>query len=326
MAFASSAETDMLSTRGLYEDIASQTVVPEALEYTPAYPLWSDGVTKRRWLLLPEGEQVDTSDQEHWDFPVGTKVFKEFGLDGKPLETRLIERVAKTGRLKEDFAMSTFVWSEDLSDATLVRDGVLNVNGTDHDVPAQKYCIVCHRGEPSAVLGFSAVQLSIRRELRKVIDRELLSDPPRRSFAIPGTKKERRALGVLHGSCGHCHSAEGVAEFMRLRMLPQEADLEVEELQAYRSLVDRAVSDEWEDRPERFEYRVVAGEPDASAIVYRMRQRGQHDEPVPDQMPPLATMKVDDEGVQAVADWIADLRHQGGFPPDGGVSDRDGGP
>ena len=62
--------------------------------YTPVYPLWADGLVKRRWLDLPAGKKIDTSDMDHWSFPVGTRFWKEFATpSGTVLETRLIEKI-----------------------------------------------------------------------------------------------------------------------------------------------------------------------------------------------------------------------------------------
>jgi hypothetical protein len=302
----------------LYSDIAARKVVPEALEYRPDYALWSDGADKRRWIVLPEGAQVDTSDMAHWVFPIGTKFFKEFSHDGKLLETRLIERVKRTGFLKNDYFMGTFIWRADQSDAILVKDGRDNVLGTEHDVPKQKACIVCHQGEPGAVLGFSAVQLSASGTLRKVLRKKWLSDAPEQMPEWPGDEVQKRALGVMHANCGHCHAETGMADFMHLRFLPEQTGLPFEELDSYTTTVGVKLSDEWEDHPPQFERRVVPGDPDASAIAYRMGTRGD-DVLVPDQMPPLATRKVDDEGLAAVRAWIESLA--GIEIPDAGVAD-----
>src|SRR5205814_165387 len=82
-----------LSESGLYSDFASRTLAPRVIEYTPRYELWSDGATKRRFLLLPAGAKIDTSDMDNWAFPVGTKLWKEFRRDGFLVETRLLQKV-----------------------------------------------------------------------------------------------------------------------------------------------------------------------------------------------------------------------------------------
>ena len=49
--------------------------------------------------------------------------------------------------------------------------------------------------------------------------------------------------------------------------------------------------------------RVVPGDPDNSALVWRMEQRDETDA----QMPPLATDEVDEVGVSVVTAWIEGL-------------------
>ena len=297
------SEQRLLSEQGLYLDVRTRALAPTAFEFEPDFPLWSDGVTKRRWLVLPRGEQIDTGNMTHWQFPIGTKVFKEFSLRGKLLETRLIERKQKTGKVKLDFEMSTFVWREDQSDAVKTSKGVRNVLGTDHDVPRQKDCIECHRGEPSAVLGFAAVQLSRSGLLRMVADRGMLTTDPERTFAIPGNEIEVAAIGMMHANCGHCHSNEGISpSTLRLRFLPEDSDYPLEQSEIYATTVHQPVRD-WKEHPAEFSERVVPGDPEASALFYRMQQRGQPD-PSPDQMPPLATKKVHPDGLAVVRAWI----------------------
>ena len=68
----------------------------QMLEYVPDPPLWSDGMKKQRFLVLPTGTQIDNSDPKRWQFPVGTLFIKTFfddsgaGGASRPIETRLI--------------------------------------------------------------------------------------------------------------------------------------------------------------------------------------------------------------------------------------------
>src|ERR1043165_6412078 len=57
------------------------------LSFSPQYPLWSDGAHKRRWIYLPPGTAIDASRLDAWEFPIGTRLWKEFSLGG-PIETR----------------------------------------------------------------------------------------------------------------------------------------------------------------------------------------------------------------------------------------------
>src|SRR5688572_31053294 len=54
--------------------------------------LWADGATKRRWLFLPDGAQIDSADPDHWRFPAGTRLWKEFTRDGVRVETRIMHK------------------------------------------------------------------------------------------------------------------------------------------------------------------------------------------------------------------------------------------
>jgi hypothetical protein len=305
---AAAADPNLLSSQALYDDLAAGNPSGDALEFTPDYPLWSDGAHKRRWVLLPEGEQIDTSDMDHWKFPVGTRFVKEFSLDGVRLETRVIERVSDTGNVKKDLAMNTFVWNEDQTDAELTKTGVVDHLGTPHDVPRQKDCIVCHVGEDSGTLGFSAIQLSESGMLRTLERRGLLSDPPGRLFKLPGSDVERDAIGSLHANCGHCHTEGTIADVLRLRVLVREVDLPFAEWELYQTSIGQEVV-KWSPRPEGFDIRVVPGKPDASALLYRMLQRDS-DTTIGEQMPPLATEQVDTEGVAAVRAWIEAMEPQ----------------
>lgn len=245
--------------------------------YEPAYPLWSDGAAKRRWMVLPPGGTIDKSDPDHWVFPVGTRFFKEFSKDGKRLETRLIERVDDTGDDDIDYWTGAFVWLDDESDAIFAEDGAENVRGTQHDVPSATRCRTCHGGEPGFVLSVSAIQSG--------------EHPP------PGDATTRAALGYLHANCGHCHDPMGSARpdvdlFLRLSV----DDLTVEDTDAWQTAVGVELQ---AFTGAGFTHRIVPGDAAASAVVFRMGQRGDDD-----QMPPIATELVDESGVSAVEAWI----------------------
>ena len=78
-----------LSATGLFVP-GSTRLAAGVLAFSPQYPLWSDGTRKRRWIQLPPGASIDASRVDAWEFPVGTKVWKEFGY-GRAIETRMIE-------------------------------------------------------------------------------------------------------------------------------------------------------------------------------------------------------------------------------------------
>jgi hypothetical protein len=66
----------------------------DATAFTPHYPLWSDGSAKRRWLRLPPGTSIDKSNPDAWEFPRGTKAWKEFSR-GRPAYRDALHRAPR---------------------------------------------------------------------------------------------------------------------------------------------------------------------------------------------------------------------------------------
>ena len=106
------APVQHLSQAGLYTDIATKTVAPVNHAFRPSFELWSDGAVKMRWIALPDGAVIDTTNQDRWVFPVGTRAFKEFKFLGRRVETRLLEKV-RDGHGGHAWSVSTFLWRDD---------------------------------------------------------------------------------------------------------------------------------------------------------------------------------------------------------------------
>jgi hypothetical protein len=298
---------DHLSETGLFTDIATKALAPDVVPFEPEFVLWSDGAIKKRWVRIPPGATIDTTDPDRWKLPVGTQLFKEFSRDGKRLETRLVERIAATGDDDADYFLGAFLWRDDESDADFVREGASNVRGTTHDVPSAAQCWSCHIGEPGHALGFSAFQLSHTRpgmnlgELRKrgIVPESLVDRP------AAGDTTTRAAIGWLHANCGHCHNEKGAAwpdTDMSLRLPYGYADPRTTTL--YTSTVGARVRSFVGNG---FTFRIAAGDPDASAVAHRLASRERATA-----MPPLATEIVDPEGTSRVRAWIATLPRDAG--------------
>ena len=278
----------LLSQTGLYTDIGTKQLVPGTTEFMPANVLWSDGAEKHRWIQLPDAAQIDSSDMNHWTFPVGTKFFKEFALDGKRLETRLIWHVNDTGNRETDYLVGAYVWNDAESDATYMVNGEDNIRGTDHDAPAADTCWRCHVGEAGHVLGFSALQLGDTSAWPLTVQ-------PGVTFTAPNP-----ALGYLHANCGHCHNPDGgawVDSHMILRLDVSEHDPMT--TQIYQTTVGVPL-EQWINRG--YTTRIIAGDPDHSAVFVRMSSRAMNV-----QMPPLATEYIDPNGMDLLRSWITSL-------------------
>jgi hypothetical protein len=163
-------------------------------EYVPDPPLWSDGLEKQRFLILPQGKKIDNKDNAKWVFPFGTVFVKTFlddgGPGGKPraIETRIV-RSAKPDAVFP-FEFYVYQWAPDGTDATLVvndQDGIGGDINKDaqtsitikhmvdgypvnkgqpfmHTIPSFQNCGECHTENSmvtgTAVIGFDELRLN----------------------------------------------------------------------------------------------------------------------------------------------------------------------
>jgi hypothetical protein len=306
---------ERLSETGLYADPARHEVAPGNLPFSPQYPLWTDGATKRRWIRIPDGAFVDASDPDAWAFPVGTRLWKEFAFERR-VETRMIERTAQGWRY------ATYRWTADESDAFLApEEGVRGAHeirpGVRHDLPGRLDCLACHASGQGPVLGFSALQLSPLRDplaphaappepgavdLRSLVARGLVRGLPGAvdpdSVAIPAASaRERAARGWLHANCAACHNPRGPLADLGLDL-------------AFRVAAPGDLAPGLVGEPSRFlpralrggpAARVVPGAPEASVLLHRVSSR----DPA-EQMPPLGSRLVDDEARALLEAWIGE--------------------
>jgi len=299
----------LLSATGLFTSLNADggIVLAEGVQaYQPLYALWSDGAQKDRWIYLPPGSKIDTTDLDHWSFPVGTKFWKEFDIGGQRIETRLVWRY---GPLADDFLYVTYWWNPEAgipNDAELADpdNGAQDVNGTTHDIPTQQDCVTCHSALEEHVLGFGAIELNHMlpgANIHTLIDGGALTNNPNLAdLAVPGDTTAQAALGYLHANCGNCHNdtpgATGVPD-PRLNLRVLVGTKTVQQTLAYTTAVNQPTTDFT-----LLPYRIAGQEPDASCILYDMMARGSRE-----QMPPLASKVVDDAGVATVTAWIMTL-------------------
>jgi hypothetical protein len=304
-----------LSGTGLFVP-GSTTVRAGHIAFSPQYPLWSDGTGKRRWISVPPGASIDASKPDAWEFPVGTRLWKEFSF-GRAIETRYIERLADGS-----WRFAAYVWNDAGTDAELapVRGAVLAVAaapGGQYKVPGRFDCLACHEGGSVPVLGFSALQLSPDRDplaphadpktsafadLRSLAGRglirnlpqKLLDDPPRIAETSPTA---RAALGYLHGNCGHCHNDSGALASLDLALAQRAAAPDESAKRTLKSLLGH--SSRFRPHDGSQSKRLVAGAGDDSVLAVRMKTTN----PLA-RMPPLGVQVTDREGIALIERWI----------------------
>ncbi len=222
------------------------------------------------------------------------------------LETRILEKVAPA-RSTDSWTFSAYAWSADQrSVAEVGAFGEQDVLGTEHDVPSRASCVRCHSlAQDDVLVGFSAIQLNHDGEgvtLATLNDEDLLSDPIALDQAIvPGDATEQAALGYLHANCGNCHGGPAPEHGLDY-WLPVGAT-EVTSTPTWATAV--CTCSVWTSTTREgdvVDLRIAPGDPELSVSVHRMLTRAPTD-----RMPPIASERVDDEGVRILSEWIRTL-------------------
>ena len=316
-----------LACTGLYADFATKEVAGNALAYTPSSPLWSDGAQKQRWIELPPATQIDISNPDEWTFPVGTKLFKEFRVDGKRVETRMFQKAASNY-----WVYATYAWNSDDSAATINFGGPVAVGdgGTTWNIPTNDDCDECHRGRQDRILGFEQVGLGLPGAqgltLAQLAEMGLVTPAPANvslTIGDDGTGLDALTLGWIHVNCGvTCHNANpqaaGYGAGMLLRLDPTQLDGTPPNAATWDILSTTidvpCVSGSLVGQP-----RIRPGNAAGSVIYQLIDQRGAL------QMPPIASVEVDTGDVAVVASWIQSMVVDGGAATrEAGASDGGG--
>ncbi|MFT4626471.1 MAG: mono/diheme cytochrome c family protein [Myxococcota bacterium] len=312
-----------LSASGLYSDIENKVIAEGNLLYAPAHTLWSDAATKRRWIRLPEGAQIDVTNPDYWDFPVDTRIWKEFTatVDGKgnPLPAPVLVETRILLKLESGWFEMAYEWLDDYSDACPVPDGTTDTMEVGWSVPSQDQCMACHRDGATDAddgrtidppLSFSGILLNHPLEGDEQVNLQTLLDDGRLSgpvdpaaLVIPSREGfealDRDALGYLHANCGSCHAQHGAASNTAFN-----AWLTADKLGSVAETPTGAAIDgdslSWSYvKP----YLIDTQKHEESCVYDRMNRRdGVH-------MPPFGTALVDDAGVALILEWIKSLEN-----------------
>lgn len=307
----------LLSQTGLYAGGGTRVVDTRNRAFAPQYPLWSDGAGKRRWVRLPEGSTIDVSNVDRWNFPVGTRFWKEFEFDGRKVETRFLWQVSKS-----NWVFASYAWNAEQTEAMLVPesglpDAATIAPGKAHSIPSVTECRSCHDSSRTEILGFNALQLSDDRDpnalhadqlspemvtLRTLVDDGLIS--PRRTTLkthppriVAATPQARAALGYLSTNCGSCHNRESSIASLGL-ILKHEVTGSIQCTPALATTADRR--GHWLVPANPDESRLInPGKPELSALIERVRSRRPTS-----QMPPIGTVVQDRAAVDLLTAWV----------------------
>ncbi len=170
-----------------------------SLGYTVQYPLWANGADKDREIDLPAGGTVDVSNPDAWAFPVGTRFWKTFSMDGEKVETRELEKQS------DGWVAGTYKWEGPDAFLTDGRRQNLELTNTSYLIPSEFSCSVCHEATVGREwpIGFEHFQLG-DTQLHELAS--LFSGDPGSAGTVVGTDSVYRDIrGYLHGNCAFCH-------------------------------------------------------------------------------------------------------------------------
>lgn len=294
-------EPGRLEETGLYSNFAERTLAEGVRFYEPAFKLWSDGAEKERFIYLPPDSHIDVKNPDAWIFPVGARIYKTFSIAGRPVETRYLQKN------EAGWFAATYAWNADGSATERITLGRRNALGTGYEIPDQTTCKGCHGGASDMSLGFELISLANEGATGLNLDalnaEGWLSEPLWGDYSLPGDAAAREGLGWLHANCGTaCHNenplAKGHWTGFHLHLHSRELD-SVQSTAAYRT--GAWVLSDFQPGGKLL-YRIAPGSPEKSAIVYRSSKRGSTE-----QMPPMATNYVDEEGLAILRAFVEAL-------------------
>lgn len=281
-----------LSEVGLYANQATREPSKRAVPYTPRAPLWSNGLEKERFLVVPTGETIDATDSV-WAFPKNTLFFKTFFGEDGPVETRIL----RTTEGEPEFA--TYLWDGDEAfllngDRSVEVEVALGDTNTPHEIPSTRSCQQCHESAASAVLGFGPLQLSgqttdTAAQVERLVNAGVISAEPELDESLDGFEgTELQVLGYFAGNCVHCHNGTGgIASSFDLS--PKVA-------------FDAVIDHETESSASAAGVRVVSG--DARASILFQAVSGETDNPEVKSMPPVGVQRRDQASIEVLRTWI----------------------
>ncbi|HEY0715167.1 MAG TPA: hypothetical protein VGF45_20980 [Polyangia bacterium] len=303
---------NLLAT-GCFERSGGKLVpVAAAIPYAVNAPLWSDGASKDRWLVLPDEARIRVTADGDFELPPNSVLIKTFRFGERPIETRFFVR-------HPDGAWSgyTYAWNEAGTEAALLDEGSRRQAAGDREwhFPSRAECDSCHTEGAGRSLGLEVGQLDGELVYPGGVRANQLAtlaaigmfdnsfpgtDPttwPATWVRVPAPDDasvgiEARARAYLHANCANCHRpGVGNSGTSDLRMGTALAATKTCDEPPLKGTLGHGSG-----------VRLLApGNPDASMLLLRMRALDST------RMPTVASLLVDDAGVNLVGAWIAAL-------------------
>lgn len=308
-----------LSEYRFFIDMVNQTPNHHVYPYKTASKLFTDYAKKKRFIYIPDGEQLSyAADDELLSMPNGTVLIKTFYYEYlqpanelKILETRLMLKTSAGWEFAE------YVWNEDQTEATLQMDGLDvpiswdqegTIMSTDYRIPSETECLICHKFQDNPVpiglkpqninhaIDFGAGPIN---QLQHFINEGVLEDnlPAAITSVVDYTDEseplEARVRSYLDINCAHCHREGSHCSYRPLRLAYSETAISA----------NMGVCVE----PDEFlnsalTYIISPSNTERSVMHYRLQSTNQNE-----MMPLLGRSVVHTEGLQLIEDYINSL-------------------
>jgi len=317
-----------LAATGCMDSVAVTHFVAGAYRYEVNSPLWSDEADKDRAFVLPPGGKIhvvdcasepsaclDAADDGKWVFPAGTTFLKNFGFDGKVVETRLLVALPDA-----TWVGYSYQWNEAQTDATLVASEGASVSfntgsrAADWTFPSRRDCNECHTRSAGWTLGPETAQmnrvpiaaaLGTGNQIDRLAAAGVFDRPPAQPYKAPlvtpvqgqlgsppaSATVTERARSYLHANCAFCHRPDG--EF-------NSVDLRYDTAFEHTGLCNVVPAKGTQGVANATN--LTPGHPELSTTWLRMTTLGKG------RMPPLASAVVDDQASDLVSDWIKGIQ------------------
>lgn len=304
---------DNLADTGCFDPADPRIPAEGLIPYDVNAKLWSDGALKARFMALPDGTTIDINEADDWNFPVGSVLVKNFFLQNKIIETRLLMNRFDTALGAGKWYGYTYEWDEAETAATRVVGGkTKDIGGQTWTYPSEAQCSACHTDVAGATLGPETAQLngsfhypSIDWSLNQLaalngigMFSSPLTTPPELLPQLVDTKDTTqslndRARSYFHSNCSQCHQpGSGVPTDFDLRYTASLGDMNICDVPPSKG--DLGLGPD---------ARLIApGDSANSVILNRMGRRDAA------QMPPIGSHYVDSDGLQMMTDWVNSLQ------------------
>lgn len=317
---------EKLSQYGLFQaDGAAQQPAVGVIPYDLNSALFSDYTSKYRFIKIPPGTHATYSDQDVFDFPVGTVIAKTFASPRDSRDPAQGQRLIETRILKREpdgWVGLPYVWNDAQSEATLeVAGGTSNVQWIHSDgklrtnnyiIPNVNQCKGCHKqGEALKPIGPKARYLNRDFPYASGTENQLAYWSKRGALMGAGVSEDApklpvwndpatgtldaRARAWLEINCAHCHNPEGPARNSGLDLTAAQRNPTAYGIFKPPVAAGRGSGGR--------EFDIVPGQPDKSILVYRIASI---DAGI--MMPELGKRLVHEEGLALIRQWIAAMQ------------------